>query len=167
MPWFSGGFSLSKTWKVARLTSEISSSVRISRRALSCDATFVAGAVADAAPVIARETPAAPNAKAAFLAKAAFPRFRLELRFAFVMVEPARRRFDQATRTKFSALRHEPARCRFGSPLTKRVKTPWVSVAAAVLDPKEKLPAASYRTGSVNPAKRINSNSSALKSLAW
>src|SRR5580658_190829 len=109
MPWFSGGFSLSKTWNVARLTSEISSSVRISRRALSCDGTFVAGAVADAAPVIARETPAAPNAKAAFL------RFRMELRLACVMVDPPRQRFDQGTRTNFSALRHEPARCRFGS----------------------------------------------------
>jgi hypothetical protein len=119
MPWLSGGFSLSKTWNVARLTSEISSSVRINRRALSCDGTFVAGALADAAPVIARETPAAPNAKAAFLAKAAFPRFRLELRLACVMVEPPRRRFDQGTRTNFSALRHEPARCRFGSFLTK------------------------------------------------
>jgi hypothetical protein len=86
---------------------------------LSCDGTFVAGALADAAPVIARETPAAPNAKAAFLAKAAFPRFRLELRLACVMVEPPRRRFDQGTRTNFSALRHEPARCRFGSFLTK------------------------------------------------
>jgi hypothetical protein len=109
MPWLSGGFSLSKTWNVARLTSEISSSARISRRALSCDGTVVAGALADAAPVIARETPAAPHAKAAFA------RLRLELRFAFVMVEPPRRRFDQGTRTKFSALRHEPARRRFGS----------------------------------------------------
>jgi hypothetical protein len=113
MPWFSGGFSLSKTWNVARLTSEISSSVRINRRALSCNGAFVAGAVADAAPVIARETPAAPNAKAAF------PRLCLELRLACVMVEPPRRRFDQGTRTNFSALRHEPARCRFGSRSTK------------------------------------------------
>jgi hypothetical protein len=48
---------------------------------LSCDGTFVAGAAADAAPVIARETPAAPNAKAAF------PRFGLELRLTCVMVD--------------------------------------------------------------------------------
>src|SRR5580692_5129774 len=114
MPWLSGGFSLSKTWKVARLTSEISSSVRIRRRALSCDGRSVAGAVADAAPVIARETPAAPHAKADF-AKAALPRFLLELRFACVMVDPPRQRFDQGTRISCSALRHEPARCRFGS----------------------------------------------------
>jgi hypothetical protein len=85
---------------------------------LSCDGTFVAGAVADAAPVIARETPAAPNAKAAFLDKAAFLLFLLELRFACVMVDPPHQRFG--TRTSFSAphfsaLRHEPARCRFGS----------------------------------------------------
>jgi hypothetical protein len=80
--------------------------------------TFVAGAVADAAPVIARETPAAPNAKAAFLDKAAFLLFLLELRLACVMVDPPHQRFG--TRTSFSAphfsaLRHEPARCRFGS----------------------------------------------------
>jgi len=67
------------------------------------------GAVADAAPVIARETPAAPNAKVDF------PRFLLKLRLACVMVDPPRQRFDQGTRTSFSALRHEPARCRFGS----------------------------------------------------
>src|SRR5580704_2739226 len=109
MPWLSGGFSLSKTWNVARLTSEISSSVRINRRALSCDGTFVAGAVADAAPVIARETPAAPHTKAVL------PRFLLELRLACVMVDPPRQRFDQGTSTSCSALRHEPARCRFGS----------------------------------------------------
>jgi hypothetical protein len=88
---------------------------------LSCDGTSVAGAVADAAPVIARETPAAPNAKAAFLAKAALLRFRMEFRLACVMVDPPHQRFDQGTRTsfsalrKFSALRYEPARCRFGS----------------------------------------------------
>jgi hypothetical protein len=46
---------------------------------LSCEGTVVGGALADAAPVIARETPAAPNAKAAL------PRFRLELRRACVM----------------------------------------------------------------------------------
>jgi hypothetical protein len=71
--------------------------------------TFVAGAVADAAPVIARETPAAPNAKAAFL------RFRMEFRLACVMVEPPRQGFDQWTRGSFRALRRKPARCRFGS----------------------------------------------------
>jgi hypothetical protein len=49
--------------------------------ALSCD-SLVGGAVADAPPVIAKETPAAPNAKAAF------PMFRLEPRFAFAIVEP-------------------------------------------------------------------------------
>jgi hypothetical protein len=76
---------------------------------LSCDGTFVAGAVADAAPVIAKETPAAPNAKAAFL------RFRMELRLACVMVEPPRQDLDQWTRGSFRALRHEPARCPFGS----------------------------------------------------
>jgi hypothetical protein len=47
---------------------------------LSCDGSCVAGAVADAPPVIARETPAAPNARAAFLL------FLLELRLACVMV---------------------------------------------------------------------------------
>jgi hypothetical protein len=52
----------------------------MNRRALSSDGTFVMGAVADAPPVIARETPAAPNAKAAL------PRLRMELRFACVMV---------------------------------------------------------------------------------
>ena len=57
---------MSKTWKVAKLTSETSSSPRTIRRALSCDGTFVAGAVADAPPPIAKETPAAPNTKAAF-----------------------------------------------------------------------------------------------------
>jgi hypothetical protein len=72
---------LSKTWKVARLTSEISSSPRKIRRALSCDGISV-GAVADAPPVMAKETPAAPKAKAAFLT------FRLEPRFAFAIVEP-------------------------------------------------------------------------------
>jgi hypothetical protein len=76
---------------------------------LSCDGTSVAGAVADAAPVIARETPAAPNAKAAFL------RFRMEFRFACVMVEPPRQDLDQWTRGSFRVLRHEPARCHFGS----------------------------------------------------
>src|SRR6202035_3579419 len=115
MPWLSGGFSRSKTWKVARLTSEISSSVRISRRALSCDGTFVVGAVADAAPVIARETPAAPNAKAAFLDKAAFLLFLLAYRLACVMVEPPRQGFDQWTRGSCRALRRNPTRCRFGS----------------------------------------------------
>jgi hypothetical protein len=62
---------------------------------LSCDGTFVAGAVADAPPVIAKDTPAAPNAKVAFLAKPAFLsakadflRFLIELRLACVMVEP-------------------------------------------------------------------------------
>jgi hypothetical protein len=82
---------------------------------LSCDGTFVAGAVADAAPVIARETPAAPNAKAAFLPKAAFPRFLLELRLACDMVEPPRQGFDQWTRGSFRALRRKQSRCRFGS----------------------------------------------------
>jgi hypothetical protein len=67
------------------------------------------GAVADAAPVIAKETPAAPNAKAAFL------RFRMELRLACVMVEPPRQDLDQSTCGSFRVLRHEPARCRFGS----------------------------------------------------
>jgi hypothetical protein len=82
---------------------------------LSCDGTFVAGAVADAAPVIARETPAAPNAKAAFLDRAAFLLFLLEIRLACVMVEPPRQGFDQWTRGSFRALRGKPARCRFGS----------------------------------------------------
>jgi hypothetical protein len=67
------------------------------------------GAVADAAPVIAKETPAAPNAKAAFL------RFLMELRFACVMVEPPRQDLDQSTRGSVRVLRHEPARCPFGS----------------------------------------------------
>src|ERR1700722_5514448 len=115
MPWLSGGFSLSKTWKVARLTSEISSSARINRRALSSNGAFVVGALADAAPVIARETPAAPNAKAAFLDKAAFLLFFLEFRLACVMVEPPRQGFDQGTHGSFRALRRKPARCRFGS----------------------------------------------------
>jgi hypothetical protein len=47
------------------------------------------GAVADAAPVIAKETPAAPNAKVDF------PRFLLELRLACVMVDPPRQRFTK------------------------------------------------------------------------
>ena len=64
-------------------------SPRINCRALSCDGTFVAGVVADATPVIARETPAAPNAKAAF------PRFRLELRLTCIIIEPPRQSFDQ------------------------------------------------------------------------
>jgi hypothetical protein len=79
---------------------------------LSCDGTFVVGAVADAAPVIARETPAAPNAKAAFLL------FLLELRLACVMVEPPRQDLDQWTRGSFRALRRKPATCRFGSTRT-------------------------------------------------
>jgi hypothetical protein len=58
--------SLSKTWKVDKLTSAISSSPRKIRRALSCNAAFV-GAVAEVPPVMARETPAAPNAKAVLL----------------------------------------------------------------------------------------------------
>jgi hypothetical protein len=98
MPWLSGGFSLSKTWKVARLTSENSSSPRINRRALSCDGTFVVGAVADAAPVITRETPAAPNAQAAL------PRLRVDRRFVCVMVEPPCQRFDRWTRSRSGAL---------------------------------------------------------------
>jgi hypothetical protein len=59
--------------------SEISSSPRKIRRALSSDATLVVDAVADAPPVTAKETPAAPNTKAAF------PTFRLELRLAFAI----------------------------------------------------------------------------------
>jgi hypothetical protein len=47
------------------------------------------GAVADAPPVIARETPAAPNAKAAFR------RLRIEVRFACVMVESPCQCFDR------------------------------------------------------------------------
>src|SRR3984893_6750435 len=86
----------------------------MTRRALSCDGTCVAGAVADAAPVIAR-APAAPNAKAAFLDKAAFLRFRVEFRLACVMVEPPRQGFDQWTHGSFRALRRKPTRCRFGS----------------------------------------------------
>ena len=81
----------------------------MNRRALSSNGTFVVGAVADAAPVIARETPAAPNAKAAFLL------FLLELRLACVMVESPRQGFDQWTRGNFRVLRRKPARCRFGS----------------------------------------------------
>ena len=51
-----------------------SSSPRKIRRALSCDTTFV-GAVAEAPPVMAKDTPAAPNAKAALLAFRFGPRF--------------------------------------------------------------------------------------------
>jgi hypothetical protein len=66
-------------WKVATLTSVISSSPRKIRRALSCDGIFV-GAVADAPPVMAKDTPAAPNAKAAVVT------FRFGRRFAFAII---------------------------------------------------------------------------------
>jgi hypothetical protein len=58
--------------------SAISSSPRKICRALSCDARF-AGAVADAPPVMAKDTPAAPNAKAAVFT------FRFGLRLAFAI----------------------------------------------------------------------------------
>jgi hypothetical protein len=45
-----------------------------------CDGTFVAGALADAPPAIAKETPAAPNIKAVLR------RLRLELCFVRAMV---------------------------------------------------------------------------------
>jgi hypothetical protein len=73
---------LSKTWKVAKLTSEISSSPRKIRRALSCNGTFVFGATADAPPTMAKETPAAPKATAAF------EMFRLERCVTFDIVKP-------------------------------------------------------------------------------
>ncbi len=74
---------MSKTWKVAKLMSDISSSPRTIRFALSSDGTFVVGAVADARPPIAKETPAAPKTKAAFR------RFSLELRFACAIAAPS------------------------------------------------------------------------------
>ncbi len=61
-------------------------------RAVSCDGKFVVGTVADAPPAMARENPAAPSTKAAF------PRFRLEPRFACAMVEPPCQSFDEWTR---------------------------------------------------------------------
>ena len=81
MPWRRrDSLSLSKTWKVARLVSAISSSPRKICLALSCDGAAV-GAVADAPPVMAKDTPAAPNAKAALLA------VRFVARFALAIVE--------------------------------------------------------------------------------
>jgi hypothetical protein len=62
--------------------SEISSSPRKVRRALSCEGCVVAGAVADAPPTVAIEIPAAPNAKAAFRP------LRLEPRFARTILKP-------------------------------------------------------------------------------
>src|ERR1700722_11792114 len=98
----------------------------MTRRALSWDGTCVAGADADAAPVMARDTPAAPNAKAVFLDKAGFLRFRVEFRFACVMIEPPRQGFDQWIRGSFRALRHKPARCRFGSTYSlSQLRLPW------------------------------------------
>src|SRR4029078_10118604 len=69
---------LSKTWKVARLTSAISSSPRKIRLALSCDGTIV-GAVGDTPPVMAKDPPAAPNAKAVLLAVCLAARFVLAI----------------------------------------------------------------------------------------
>ena len=81
MPWRRrNSLSLSKTWKVARLVSAISSSPRKICLALSRDGAAV-GAVADAPPVMAKDTPAAPNAKAALLA------VRFVARFALAIVE--------------------------------------------------------------------------------
>jgi hypothetical protein len=60
------------------LTSEISFSKKKIRLASSCDGAF-AGAVADAPPVMAKDAPAAPNAKAAVLA------VRLVARLALAM----------------------------------------------------------------------------------
>jgi hypothetical protein len=49
---------------------------------LSCNGgTFAVGALADAPPAIAKETPAAPND-----GKAILRRFRFEVRFAFAIV---------------------------------------------------------------------------------
>src|SRR5262245_21881126 len=64
MPWPScDSFSLSRTYNVAKLTSEISSSLRVitGRGRVSCDGTFAVGeVVADAPLPIANDSPILP-----------------------------------------------------------------------------------------------------------
>ena len=54
------------------------------RGAVSCDGTFAVGAVADAPPAIAKDTPATPNT-----GKVVLRRFRFEACFACAIVEPS------------------------------------------------------------------------------
>jgi hypothetical protein len=60
------------------------------RDPLSCEGTFAVGAVAEAPPTTAKETPAAPNT-----GKLVFARFRLEGCFACAMVEVSLSRFNR------------------------------------------------------------------------